>query len=626
MGSIQKLDLFTANRIAAGEVVERPASAVKELLENAIDAGASAISVAIEGGGIRRIRVTDNGCGIPEAELELAFERHATSKIHRADDLDRIATLGFRGEALNSIAAVAQVQMQTRTPGSEFGAQIDIAGGELRGVRALGCPDGTSICVENLFFNTPARLEFLRKPALEAGAVGDIVARYLLAKPGISFKYSNGGKLIYHSPGDGDLRSGLYCIYGKEVLEALKALDYEDKQLALRIHGYVTRSEAARPNRKAQSFFVNGRYVHAPLLSRAVQEAFGSRLMGGRFPLCTVCLTLPYEAVDANIHPHKMELRFKQETAIARAMMDAVQQSLAERHAVTWHAPVEEAQPTARRSTAGSAIHQPDMGAVTTPTSPSPENSAPTPPLPAQQPLAPQPIPTAPKMDDAPLREVRIDESLPWQKAALKVRENSQQMDFWKEGVEGAPPLRILGQVFATYIVVEQGDQLFWVDQHAAHERMIYDELVASTQYQSAQTLLVPYELLLDSEQYAILQSEREALTSMGFAFDDEDGQLVRVHSVPQLFAEAETGAFLLEVIAAIQQAQGSAAARLKRHDLATYACKHAIRAHDILTQEQMAAILRRFEELGEWNCPHGRPIVIRMTRRELEKLFKRIV
>ena len=649
MGNIRKLDLFTSNRIAAGEVVERPASAVKELIENSIDAGATAISVEISGGGIDLIRVTDNGSGMLSEDVGLAFERHATSKIAQPNDLDHIATLGFRGEALSSIAAIAQVELQTRTKESEFGAQIHVAGGEVQRIRAIGCPDGTSICVENLFFNTPVRREFLRKPKTEAGAVGDIVSRYILGEPSISFKYINDGKIIYHSPGDGDLRSGMYCIYGRDVLDALKKIEYTDEANALTLSGYVTRSDMARGNRRAQSFFVNGRYVQVPVLSQAIQEAYGTRLMGGRFPLCAIHLQLPFEAVDVNIHPHKMELRFKEEAMIVQAMMRAVEASLAEKYAVAWRPPEDANAPTEKsplfQSTAKvlSSEEKPFEGENTSKET-AEESAAELEERRQSEEIETQidkslieekdlRVSTAPQkkrklLDDSSIRNIRLPEQESGQKSSVffSVREDTQVSFFEEEQAEHGFPLHILGQAFTTYIIAERGDELFFVDQHAAHERMIYDEMVEKTNFQSAQRLIVPYEIVLDSESYALLETEREELCTMGFDFRSEDGQMVSVTSVPQFFEEAETGDFILEAIEAIREMTKQSAARLKRDRLASFACKHAIRGHDLLSDEQMAVILQRFEKMGEWNCPHGRPIVIRMSKRDLEKLFKRIV
>lgn len=643
MGHIQKLDLFTSNRIAAGEVVERPASVAKELIENALDAGATSISVEIEDGGIRLLRVTDNGSGMDGEDAALSFERHATSKVSRAEDLDHIATLGFRGEALSSIAAVAQVEMQTRLRGAEYGVCVQMSAGELIEIGPIGCPDGTSILVENLFFQTPVRREFLKKPALEAGAVGDIVARYLLANPLVSFKFSNDGKAIYHSPGDGDLKSAIYCVYGKETVEALRQVDGQDDEINASLRGYVTRSDAARSNRRAQSFFVNRRYVQSASLSLALQEAFGTRLMGGRFPLAVLFLDLPYETVDVNVHPHKTEIRFRQEAELLAFVKRTVEASLLEKEAVVWHVAEESDETDSLRSTmtrvepeqlpfsqkndnttvetsakidAATAKPQGDREGST-----EADTVAPAVATISQQ-------SGIPVIDDHALRNTNYLDGSESVMAIGSVREEAsaaQQTVFFEDD-DITAPIRIIGQAFTTYIIAEKNSDLYLVDQHAAHERMIYEEMVEKTDYGQRQTLLMPYEVILESEAYALLEAERNTFQKMGFTWKTEDGQLIEILTLPRLFEEAETADFLFEAIEAIRNWPDRSAADLKKLSLATYACKHAIRSQDLLNEDQMSALLARFDELGEWNCPHGRPIVLKVTRKELDKRFRRIV
>ncbi|MDY5366287.1 MAG: DNA mismatch repair endonuclease MutL, partial [Eubacteriales bacterium] len=323
---IQVLSKHTANQIAAGEVVERPASIVKELVENSIDAGSTAITIEINGGGIDYIKITDNGSGILAEDVPTAFLRHATSKISSADDLGHISTLGFRGEALASIAAVSQLTMRTRTKGSESGTKIHIEGGDIKECAECGCAEGTAIEVLNVFYNVPARLKFLKSQRAEGAAISDYAARAIMGNPGVSIKLLNNGKVIYHSPGDGQLRSAIFCIYGGEVLPHIKEVDYDDGRF--RITGYVGTERISRPNRQQQSLYINSRYIRSQQISYGVQRAFDTRIMVGKFPFYVLDIGVNYEDVDVNVHPNKMEVRFKDEQGAVRAATIATRMAL----------------------------------------------------------------------------------------------------------------------------------------------------------------------------------------------------------------------------------------------------------------------------------------------------------
>lgn len=323
---IQVLSKHTANQIAAGEVVERPASIVKELVENSIDAGSTAITIEINGGGIDYIKITDNGSGILSEDVPTAFLRHATSKISSADDLGHISTLGFRGEALSSIAAVSLLTMRTRTKGSESGTEIHIEGGDIKECAECGCAEGTAIEVRNVFYNVPARLKFLKSQRAEGAAISDYAARAIMGNPGVSIKLLNNGKVIYHSPGDGQLRSAIFCIYGGEVLPHIKEVDYDDGRF--RITGYVGTESISRPNRQQQSLYINSRYVRSQQISYGVQRAFDTRIMVGKFPFYVLDIGVNYEDVDVNVHPNKMEVRFKDEQGAVRAATIATRMAL----------------------------------------------------------------------------------------------------------------------------------------------------------------------------------------------------------------------------------------------------------------------------------------------------------
>lgn len=625
MSRIKQLDAFTANRIAAGEVIERPVSIVKELLENAIDANATAVTVEVDGGGIESIRVNDNGDGIDSQDVLLAFSRHATSKIASPRDLDHIATLGFRGEALCSVAAVAQVEMSTRVRGADEGAFVSVRGGKVIAQKPIGCPDGTSLIVQHLFYNTPARLKFLKKPSAEAAAITDLIARMIMARPDVSVKYVNGGKLVYHSPGDGDLRTAMHCVYGRDALQWLKPVAYRDETQALAIEGYVSSSEGAKPNRTYQSFFVNGRFVQAPLLSGALQEAFGTRLMGGRFPMCALHVAIPFDAIDVNIHPNKLAVRFKDEATMMQAMHEAVSSAIASKEVRAFVPPQlakteeESLRPLFRPSHIGTQ----DVVFV----EPA-EKRKPFYPGPHEDETAGKPAPAYSPIDDSFLRNIEIpmeDTASEFQlRETAQIEPEFEQTDFVPDGAN----LMVLGQLFGTYILVQQGDVLFIIDQHAAHERLIFDAVKDRIAPQASQQLLSGIELCLTGEQDALLEGNGGLLREMGFAWENtgEDGLLIRLKAVPQLFGESEAFDFLQDVLDAMAAWRPGTAAELKRDELAQYACKHAVRGKQTLSKQEIERLLQRFEELEEYHCPHGRPIILRMGKTDIEKAFKRIV
>lgn len=630
MPRINRLDTFTSNRIAAGEVVERPASVVKELVENAIDAGSTAVTVEIQGGGIDAIRVADNGCGIEPEDCLVAFERHATSKIARPSDLDSIATLGFRGEALSSIAAVAQVELFTRTPGAEAGTYVKNCGGEVVESRPAGCPEGTSFNVEHLFYNTPARLSFLKKPAAEAGYIGEYLSRMIMARPDIAFKYTSNGKLIYQSPGKGDLLSAIFCVYGREVLSTLAKVEHEEQ--GVRIEGYVSRAEGSKPSRAYQSFFVNGRYVRSAQLSMAVQEAFSTRLMGGRFPLCVLHITVPFDAVDVNIHPNKMEVRFREESAALHAMLHAIESAIGARRAVSW----EYKQPERRDVfSPRQPEKKPQMQEV--PAEKAPDWTQEAIRRMAQKRAAQQAEeqktepqkPALPPIDDGAIRSITLPSRKTSEETLLRQNLAAEQQVQAEPLFDEQPliPYRIIGQIFATYILVEQGDNLFLMDQHAAHERILFDQLTKTTQALASQQLLFPQDMALTPAEAAVLAENEPFVRQLGFEFSRKPGGRVALTAFPCILMEAEGPEFLRETLSALSEQTGElSAAALKKDAVALMACKAAIKGNSPLSEREIQMLLAQFGQLGVLNCPHGRPIVVKVTKYQLEKLFRRIV
>lgn len=620
MAEIKQLDAFVANRIAAGEVVERPLSVVKELVENAIDAKASAISIEIIQGGIQRIRVTDNGKGIAFQEALLAFERHATSKVYTAQDLDAIATLGFRGEALSSVASVAQVDMQTHVKQAETGAHVRIEGGKLIDYSPSGCPDGTVMLVENIFFNTPARLHFLKKPALEGAGIGDYIARMIMANPSISFKFINNDKVIYHSRGDGELINAVYCVYGRDVLATLKSVQYQDD--LLKIDGFISMSDGSKPNRTYQSFFVNGRYIQSAMLSQAIQEAFGTRLMGGRFPLCVLNISVPFSEVDVNIHPNKLAIRFKEEEKAKQGMRLAIENAIGNQTIFSWPTPNEQA-------------------STFTSTAPAQKDSV----------VSETMIKNEKTLNEKDSKE--IDELFSGQeeKQTEEKTEKSILDQFYaktfdfqeaesgtiyaKEPVSVSMPVQesivaplfieeqfqIIGQVFATYILIQQNDVLYLIDQHAGHERLLFDRIQKQAKQIESQVMVEGIEVVLTPMQKERLKQNEILLKQIGFDWQEEAHNAVTLRSVPHFFGKAESAQFLPDVLDGLEKSS----IELKKDVLAQYACKHAIKGNQKLSKREIQELVQQFNELNEYHCPHGRPIMVKITQRDLEKIFKRI-
>ena len=640
MNRIAILQPHIANQIAAGEVVERPASVVKELVENAVDAESTAITVEIQNGGIDYIRVTDNGGGIPSDDALLAFERHATSKIRDQEDLTHIDTLGFRGEALSSIAAVAQVELSTRERGAETGIRVRMEGGECRLHEPSGCPEGTTVQVENLFYNVPARRKFLRSPRTEGGNVGEYVARMILARPDIAFRFQSGGKDVYRSAGDGNLKNALYCIYGNEVLPHLREVSFDDGYL--RLTGFVGTPEIARPNRMQQTFLLNGRYIRSLSLSAALQRAYDTRLMGGRFPFAVLNILISSREVDINVHPSKLEAKFAQESRVVNAVERSSRLALGMTYppAVNLRASEGVAKaifPAEASFSAAGTVRPPILGRMPD-TIPAQTNATPN----ATLQHRPQSVPPAKPADpvdlakfspvkmDAPAGSIRLKEAVyeipnffvaPLQEQPPRETLRAEQVQL------GTAPIKIIGTAFDTFWMVQQGEDLFFIDQHAAHERRLYERFMAQAGEQASQTLLVSELIQLTPAEFDALLRQRALLAELGFEIEPFGATSIRVSAVPSILAGTPAAAVLREAVELLE-AQGQATTQeLKREAVIQASCKHAVKAGNPLSSEEIAGLLHTFTEEGlPMTCPHGRPVMIRLSRKEIQKLFKRIV
>lgn len=621
MANIQVLDTQTANRIAAGEVVERPASVAKELLENALDAGATAVTLEIREGGIAYLRVTDNGSGIAPKDCRLAFERHATSKIRSGDDLSHIGTLGFRGEALPSIAAVARVELTTRVKGAPSGVKLTVEAGQVTGVREAGCPQGTTFAVHDLFFNTPVRRKFLKRPATEAGYVADVVTQLALSRPDIAVRFVNNGKPVFQTVGNGDLRSAIYVLHGKEV--AGEVLPFSGESGAVRVSGFVGVGNLARGNRNYELFFVNGRCIRDPQLSAAVETACRERVMIGKYPYCVLNVTVPLDAVDVNVHPNKLEVRFKEDFPIREHVQSAVESAFVDA-ATTLHtmapvAPQPSAPPAEKpvqmemsQPAAAPAFSSPQRSVETMPPreqrtyktlreSASGLSQSFKSPVPWREEPAPQP-PAQPALEPpAPVRQAPRMEPL------------------------GTAPI-VIGQLFATYLLVQRADQLLIIDQHAAHERILYEKLRQEVdENKRSQPMLTPYLFTTSLREEVLLQENLEKLTSMGFEIEPFGERTFRVTAVPMHLGAPQVKDFFVELMDNIESLASTQTRDIQRDALVKMACKKAIKAGDTLSQQEVNALLALIAGEEMPTCPHGRPIVIPITKHELERKFKRI-
>ena len=626
MGKIRPLSENLIGKIAAGEVVERPAAAIKELIENSLDAGATAVTVEIQEGGLTSIRVADNGSGIDESDIRMAFERHATSKISREQDLDAIATLGFRGEALASIAAVSRITMTTRTAASDTGLKVKNEGGRITDIQEIACPVGTTIQVNDLFFNVPVRKGFMKKAGQEASAVHDLIVQLLLSRPDVSFRYISNGKTEFHSPGDGQTATALQTVYGSYAMKFMKEVN--DHGNGLIIKGYVGIGENGRGNRNQEMFFINGRVMHNKILNEALETACRERVMIGKFPVCALYITIPYEAVDVNVHPNKLEVRFRDETGVYEAVLSAVLMALKEKDA--FQHPVEMTLSPQKEKASDRMMEVPVQAApVMRRPLPSPDESVTVSrTLPASASAfspAPKPEPVYRDIPPRPAETINIPAAGREYAAPAVMKESAEQVNTILSAVR--KPMKVIGALFNTFILVEYEDQLLMVDQHAVHERLLFDRLMSehTEKAQAGQEMLVPVVLGVTNAEQRLLEDNREALESIGLvveAFGEKD---VAVRTIPVILGEAQTKDFIRDVINDLQNGKDPTFEK-KRTQLLQTACKHAVKGGETLTEEELRSLLdTMIEQKVTPTCPHGRPLVVSISHRELDRKFKRI-
>ena len=664
MPHIQQLAPHVADLIAAGEVVERPASVVKELCENAVDAGAHTVTVEIRNGGMTLIRVTDDGCGISPDEAPTAFLRHATSKIRSEYDLEAISTLGFRGEALAAIAAVARVELLTRRQEDPLGTSLALEGGELLGQEEAGCPLGTTLLVRDLFYNTPARLKFMKKDAAEGAACLAVVQRQALSHPEVSFKFLRDGKQELLTPGDGSLKSALYAVLGRDL--ALGFVPVEGSGEDMSVSGFVSLPTCCRGTRGSQFFFVNGRYIKSQTMTAALEQAYANQKMVGKFPGCVLHLTVKLNQVDVNVHPTKQEVKFGAERAVFSAVYYAVLSALGgdkTRPTVQTEAlrpKVEQGVQTSLPLRDFAASHKMEIELPKAPETPAERAVPAPPPMPRREERVPPKTVTAPaafpikpaagKVAASPLpsrkaNDVPAASPVPVPSSVSSPAPTMTPSSPVGRGIPDVPPApspkespapaiedtegqeipwHIMGELFHTYVIVEQGDKAFLIDKHAAHERMNFDKMRAVDYTPMAQTLIAPVVFSPAPEEGALLLEYAGELEKIGFDLSDFGGGALAVRSVPDYVAVGEVEAVLTQI--AEKLALTGTTGETERMDelYHTMACKAAIKGGWKNTREELEAVARAVMSGQVKYCPHGRPVAIELTQAQLEKQFKR--
>ncbi len=611
-----------AELIAAGEVVERPASVIKELIENSIDAGATAVTVEIQHGGVTYMRVTDNGCGIAGDEVKTAFLRHATSKIKTGDDLNKIGTLGFRGEALAAVSSVARVEMLTCTADEPAGTRYLIYGGEEIELSDAGCPKGTTIIVRDLFYNTPARMKFLKTDVTESNAVAQVIDRIALSHPEVSFKFIRDGKTVLTTSGDGKLSSAIYSVLGRDYWNGL--IPAENSQDGVSVSGFVCKPVRCRPNRNGQFFFLNGRLVKSGTACAAVEQAYKNSAMVGKFPYCVLNITVPFDTVDVNVHPAKTEVRFTDERRVFSCIYYAVKSALSMGDTRP-EMIVPNNKPRFERMTAEEFRQTVIKETVT------PKASA-------------EPIKTEPKIPSGSLSDHKelvfsseakknepyekdisiIDTEIkqPQIKPEHKAQEDTKAEK--EEPVLLEEPVKYIGEAFTTYIVVQKGESLFIIDKHAAHERILFEKL-KSEQTPQQQMLLSSLSVTLPKNEYTAIIENPDMLQKIGFEIEDFGEGSVLVTAVPAALKNCDIKAAVAEIAGSIID---TGKAELERIDdlFHIVACRSAIKAGNVSSPQELLALAERVLLSNDiMYCPHGRPVAMELSRREIEKQFGRI-
>lgn len=642
MGNITLLDQATIDKIAAGEVVERPSSVVKELVENAIDAKSTAITVEIKDGGTSFIRISDNGCGIDPSDIKTAFLRHSTSKIRSVEDLLTISSLGFRGEALSSISAVSMVELLTKTKDSICGIRYVIEGGKEKSMEEAASPDGTTFFVRNLFYNTPARKKFLKSSLTEAGYIHELMIRLALSHPEISFKFINNGQTKLHSSGNHSLKDVIYQVYGRDISNNLVEIDAQEN--GVNIKGYIGKPSVFRGNRNFETYFVNGRYIKSNIIAKGIEDAYKGYLMQHQYPFCVLQFEMDGSDLDVNVHPTKMELRFSNQQALYDFVFRTVREGLDRKEYIP--------QVT---------VEEPKKPVVKTPVTPvqKPETLEPE-----KKPVTPQErnldyflaqmrervkadyasrekkenkSPYQQKFEQKP-QMVREERPKPEPKPEVKKEEKPvavsepQQMELFDKKLlaeESIKEHKIIGQLFETYWLVEFDEKLFIIDQHAAHEKVLYERTLKGLKNKehTSQMLNPPMVISLSMQEETLLKKYMQQFTDLGYEIEHFGGMEYQICAVPGNLYNINKKELFIEILDNLNELSGRNNPELILEKIASMSCKAAVKGNMKLSRMEMESLIKELLTLDNpYQCPHGRPTIISMSKYEIEKKFKRIV
>lgn len=647
MANIQVLDQITIDKIAAGEVIERPASIVKELVENAIDAGATAVTVEIKDGGISFIRITDNGCGIPREEVALAFLRHSTSKIRTVEDLTTVASLGFRGEALSSIAAIAQVELITKTKDALLGTRYVIEGGVEKKIEEAGAKDGSTFLIHNIFFNTPARRKFLKTAMTEASHVNELMIRLALSHPEVSFEFIINNQSKLHTSGNGKLKDVIYQLFGREV--AMNLLEIDEAFAGIKITGYVGKPLISRGNRNYENYYINGRYVKSNIIAKAIEDAYKDFTMQHKYPFTVLHFVMDGNDLDVNVHPTKMELRFSRQQDVYNFVYQAIKNTLSEQELIPRvevpEARMSEVKTPAVIQNVAKAEH-----VVTTPVRPQMSEQS----VKLQEKnldyfmkkMQERVTSYHSQMSQAEVKDVRevhrekeqadrIREAVNYNKPTVfeQPKMHEEQLDLFKEKLlskESIIEHKIIGQVFDTYWLVEFNEQLYIIDQHAAHERVLYEKTLQGMKERdyTSQYLSPPIILNLSMQEEEVLKEHMDTFASIGFEIEPFGEASYAVRAIPDnLFGIAKKELLIEMLDSLVEGIHSSVAPDMIAERVASMSCKAAVKGNSRLSSAEVEVLIGELLQLDNpYHCPHGRPTIIAMTKRELEKKFKRIV
>lgn len=647
MPQITLLSQETIDKIAAGEVVERPSSVVKELVENAIDAKATAVTVEIKEGGISFMRITDNGCGIEREQVPIAFLRHSTSKIRSVEDLMCVKSLGFRGEALSSIAAVSQVELITKTYGELTGTRYVIEGSKEKENEEIGAPDGTTFIVRNLFYNTPARRKFLKTAQTEGNYISDLMERLALSHPDVSFKFINNGQTKMHTSGNSNEKDMIYHIYGRDITASMLPVDVETE--LFRVKGFIGKPLISRGNRNYENYFINGRYIRSSLLSKAIEEAYKGFMMQHQYPFCVLYFTIDTDILDVNVHPTKMELRFSNNEEIYRKLYEIIRNTLTHKEFIP-EVPVEEKKETKsapvsiktpepfekrriqdiRASIAKDSpyeIKYPDRNRVTG------EQAAGT----GKNTNVPENLDVFRSLLPGYKKETAAEEDLQrsfGERTADVSAVVYEQQTFLSEEngfmtKEAAKKHKIIGQLFDTYWLIEYEDKLFIIDQHAAHEKVLYERTMARVMKNefTSQTLSPPIILTLSPEETEMLEKYEKQITAFGYSIEPFGGKEYAITAIPAEFEAVDMKSMFIDLLDDFATLSGKDAPTLILEKVASMSCKAAVKGNQHLSRPEMEQLIDELLKLeNPYHCPHGRPTIISMSKYEIEKKFKRIV